>query len=211
MDVSSHAPAQQGAGAGRQVAIDGRDALARTRTRGLGIAVRRPRSTGSAPGVSARPAATDARSTAPARPASVELNALRERSLRRGVNPLIYWPVRALLVPALLIYFRTRRIGREHLPRRGPLLFASNHRSFLDPFIIGTLLRRPLRFPRPERSSPALAAAVTERIWACVSLQWEWLGGVPAQSRPVQQRSDSSARRRRAHQKQDQRGEARAA
>jgi 1-acyl-sn-glycerol-3-phosphate acyltransferase len=38
----------------------------------------------------------------------------------------------------------------------------------------------PLRYPTVERCSPALAAAVTERIWACVSLQWEWLGGAKA-------------------------------
>ncbi len=40
---------------------------------------------------------------------------------------------------------------------------------------------RPLRFPLVERSSPSLASAVTERIWACVSLQWDWLGTVEAQ------------------------------
>src|SRR5437763_1851293 len=38
---------------------------------------------------------------------------------------------------------------------------------------------RPLRFTRVERPSPALARAVTERIWPCVMLQWEWLGGLP--------------------------------
>jgi glycerol-3-phosphate dehydrogenase (NAD(P)+) len=38
---------------------------------------------------------------------------------------------------------------------------------------------RPLRFPRVENPSPALAGAVTERIWPCVLLQWEWLGGLP--------------------------------
>ena len=36
-----------------------------------------------------------------------------------------------------------------------------------------------MRFPRVERPSPALAGAVTERIWPCVMLQWEWLGGLP--------------------------------
>src|SRR5205823_4038481 len=30
-----------------------------------------------------------------------------------------------------------------------------------------------------ERVSPALAIAVTDRIWPCVMLQWEWLGGLP--------------------------------
>jgi glycerol-3-phosphate dehydrogenase (NAD(P)+) len=38
---------------------------------------------------------------------------------------------------------------------------------------------RALRFPQVEKPSPALATAVTERIWPCVMLQWEWLGGLP--------------------------------
>ncbi len=75
-----------------------------------------------------------------------DLDAFRDRSLNRGVNPLIYWTLRALLVPAFLIYLRMQRIGREHLPKDGPLLLASNHRSFLDPFVIGTLVRRPVYY-----------------------------------------------------------------
>jgi glycerol-3-phosphate dehydrogenase (NAD(P)+) len=224
----------------------------------------------------------------PAEHASVDLNSYRQRSLRKGVNPLFYWFIRALFVPFFLVYLRMQRVGREHLPRSGPLLLAANHRSFLDPFVIGTLVRRPvyymakrelfekrwqawalnalgafpvdrgagdgdamatareilargdcvvvfpegtrmrrgplgeprrgigrlaletgapvapvavigsdqvrrgwrirprkvrlrvgppLRYPTVESCSPALAAAVTERIWACVSLQWDWLGG----------------------------------
>jgi 1-acyl-sn-glycerol-3-phosphate acyltransferase len=38
---------------------------------------------------------------------------------------------------------------------------------------------RPLRFPRVEHASPRLARAVADRIWPCVMLQWEWLGGLP--------------------------------
>jgi glycerol-3-phosphate dehydrogenase (NAD(P)+) len=37
----------------------------------------------------------------------------------------------------------------------------------------------PLTFPRVEKPSPFLAGEVTERIWPCVGLQWEWLGGLP--------------------------------
>src|SRR5271154_7012286 len=74
------------------------------------------------------------------------LSGFHERSLTRGVNPVLYWTVRAILVPFFLIYFRMQRIGMEHLPRRGPLLLASNHRSFLDPFVIGTLARRPVYY-----------------------------------------------------------------
>ena len=134
MDISSQAPPREGVGAGAQVARDGLKTRVRARARGARRA-----------GLASRSGAPS-RSAAPAHPASPQLNAFRERTARRGVNPFVYWPVRALLVPALLIYFRTRRIGREHLPRGGPLLFASNHRSFLDPFIIGTLLRRPVYY-----------------------------------------------------------------
>ena len=37
----------------------------------------------------------------------------------------------------------------------------------------------PLTFPRVEHASPQVAAAVTDRIWPNVMLQWEWLGGLP--------------------------------
>src|SRR5215212_11874950 len=36
---------------------------------------------------------------------------------------------------------------------------------------------RALHFPTVEQPSPQLAGAVTDRIWPCVELQWEWLGG----------------------------------
>ncbi|HEY1520059.1 MAG TPA: 1-acyl-sn-glycerol-3-phosphate acyltransferase, partial [Solirubrobacteraceae bacterium] len=217
---------------------------------------------------------------------------LHERTRAKGVNPLVLWLVRAILQPFFHIYFRMVRIGREHIPAEGPVILASNHRSFLDPFIIGTMVRRPvyyvaktelfefhpivtwmlsalgafpvqrgtgdeamietakeilergeivlmfpegtrtrpgslglprrgvgrlaletgapvvpiaiigtedvrkgwrirprkvrlragpaLRFPKVEQASPSLAGAVTDRIWPCVMLQWEWLGGLPA-------------------------------
>ena len=220
----------------------------------------------------------------------MELSRFHARARRRGVNPLVYWPARAVLQPWFHLYFRLRRLGREHVPEHGPVIFAANHRSFIDPFLIGTLVRRPiyyvakkelfrrrwqawilnalgafpvdrgasdeemiatarsildrgdcvvifpegtrvrpgslgrpkrgvgrlaletgvpvvpvavigteairrrwrirphqvrircgrpLTFPRVERPSPALAGAVTDRIWPCVMLQWEWLGGLP--------------------------------
>jgi glycerol-3-phosphate dehydrogenase (NAD(P)+) len=235
--------------------------------------------------------------------APLDLGGFRERSLQRGVNPVLYWTVRAILVPFFLVYLRLHRVGREHLPRSGPLLLASNHRSFLDPFVIGTLVRRPvyymakrelfekrwqawvlnslgafpvdrgagdgdamdtareilrrgdcvvvfpegtrvrpgplgdprrgvgrlaletgapvapvavigsdavrrgwrirprrvrirvgrpLRFPTVESCSPTLAGAVTERIWACVRLQWEWLGGARAVERSPVERAPTS-------------------
>ncbi len=215
---------------------------------------------------------------------------LHRRTRERGANPFVYWLTRALMQPFFHIYFRLSRIGREHIPAEGPVIVAANHRSFLDPFVIATMARRPmyyvakrelfknrlqawilnalgafpvdrgagdgemietakailargdivlifpegtrirpgslgkpkrgvgrlalesgapvvpvavigteavrrgwrirphkvriragraLRFPQVEDGSPALATAVTDRIWPCVMLQWEWLGGVP--------------------------------
>src|ERR1035438_8266844 len=89
---------------------------------------------------------------------SADLASFRERSLNRGVNPILYWTLRAIFIPFFLIYFRMQRIGREHLPRRGPLILASNHRSFLDPFVIGTLVRRPVSGTKPLRFWAALIA-----------------------------------------------------
>ncbi len=216
---------------------------------------------------------------------------LLDRTGTKGVNPVLFRIVRLLFVPFFLVYFRLGRVGREHVPAEGPVIFAANHRSFLDPFVIsaiqkrplyfvakrelfeksklqrwflnalgafpidrgsgddasmavarkilergdgvmifpeGTRVRpgplghtrsgvgrlaletgapvvpiavfgtddvrrglrvyprritiragRPLTFPRVENPSRALSAAVAERIWPCVELQWEWLGGTP--------------------------------
>jgi 1-acyl-sn-glycerol-3-phosphate acyltransferase len=225
-----------------------------------------------------------------------DLDELRARTLARGVNPLLYALVRMILLPFFLVYFRLRRLGSEHLPSSGPLLLAANHRSFLDPFVIGSLTRRPvyymakrelferrwqawllgslgafpvdrgagdagaietarailargdcvvvfpegtrvrsgplgqprrgvgrlvletgarvvpvavigtedvrrgwrvrprrvrvrcgapLMFPSLGQPSPAQALGVTERVWTCVNLQWEWLGGARAARRTL--------------------------
>jgi glycerol-3-phosphate dehydrogenase (NAD(P)+) len=72
--------------------------------------------------------------------------ALHHRARTSGVNPVLYRLVRAVLVPFFRIYFRMERHGVEHVPTDGPLLLAANHRSFLDPFIIGAALRRPVYY-----------------------------------------------------------------
>ena len=68
------------------------------------------------------------------------------RARRRGVIRPVYWLARGILQPAMRIWFRLERRGRENLPRKGPVILAANHRSFLDPFAVGVCMRRPVYF-----------------------------------------------------------------
>ena len=42
--------------------------------------------------------------------------------------------------------YRVRVTGEDHIPDDGPVIIASNHVSFVDPLIIGGVVRRPVRF-----------------------------------------------------------------
>ena len=72
--------------------------------------------------------------------------ALHSRTRQDGVNPVVYWLSRSVLQPFFHCYFRMSRVGREHIPRSGPVIIAANHRSFLDPFVIGCMTRRPIYY-----------------------------------------------------------------
>jgi 1-acyl-sn-glycerol-3-phosphate acyltransferase len=76
----------------------------------------------------------------------MDLDRAHQIARDRGPIPIVYWIVRAILQPFFRVYFRLSRVGREHVPLEGPVLFAANHRSFSDPFMIGLCLRRPLHF-----------------------------------------------------------------
>jgi 1-acyl-sn-glycerol-3-phosphate acyltransferase len=47
---------------------------------------------------------------------------------------------------AFTAYFNIRVFGRENVPLTGPVLFVSNHQSFLDPVLCGLGLHRELDF-----------------------------------------------------------------
>lgn len=46
----------------------------------------------------------------------------------------------------LRLVFRVSLSGREHIPRSGPAIIASNHRSLIDPFVIGAMSHRPVHY-----------------------------------------------------------------
>ena len=76
------------------------------------------------------------------------LRRYHEHARRHGVNWPMYLVARVLMIPFFLVYFRYARNGREHGRVKGGLIVASNHRSFLDPFVIGGTLpwRRPMNY-----------------------------------------------------------------
>jgi 1-acyl-sn-glycerol-3-phosphate acyltransferase len=55
---------------------------------------------------------------------------------------LAYWLLKIVLTPVLHILYRVRIEGRHHVPRRGPVILASNHQSFIDSIFL------PLAVPR---------------------------------------------------------------
>ena len=78
--------------------------------------------------------------------AASDLLRYHERARKKGVNKAIFWMTRALLGLAIQFYFSLERTGRKNIPKKGPVILAANHRSFLDPFIVGCCVRRPVYF-----------------------------------------------------------------
>jgi 1-acyl-sn-glycerol-3-phosphate acyltransferase len=58
----------------------------------------------------------------------------------------LYWIVKALLTPIVRICVRVKVEGREHLPKKGAVIIAANHRSFLDSIFIPMIVRRRVTF-----------------------------------------------------------------
>lgn len=44
------------------------------------------------------------------------------------------------------IFFRIQVTGQENVPQDGGVILASNHQSYLDPMLVGAVLKRPLHF-----------------------------------------------------------------
>jgi 1-acyl-sn-glycerol-3-phosphate acyltransferase len=55
---------------------------------------------------------------------------------------LFYRFARRLTWLLLMVFFRLKVTGREHIPAQGPLMAVANHESFLDPFVVGVVLMK---------------------------------------------------------------------
>jgi 1-acyl-sn-glycerol-3-phosphate acyltransferase len=64
----------------------------------------------------------------------------------RGGVGWTYTFVRILVSLPTLLIWRVRAIGRENVPKDGPLILAPNHFSQMDHFFVGLYLRRKIRF-----------------------------------------------------------------
>src|SRR3954447_24877703 len=78
--------------------------------------------------------------------AATDLSRYHERTREKGVGKVVFWTTRAVLGLAIQVYFSLERTGRKNIPKKGPVILAANHRSFLDPFLIGCCMRRPVYF-----------------------------------------------------------------
>ncbi len=58
----------------------------------------------------------------------------------------MYWILKAVLTPIVRLLVRVRVEGREHVPKRGAVIIASNHRSFLDSIFIPMVVHRRVTF-----------------------------------------------------------------
>jgi 1-acyl-sn-glycerol-3-phosphate acyltransferase len=64
---------------------------------------------------------------------------------RSGPAGWTYDVVRLVVVPYMLLMFRSRGLGTENVPN-GPVILAPNHGSFMDHFFTGAFIRRRVRF-----------------------------------------------------------------
>src|ERR1019366_10430627 len=87
-------------------------------------------------------------SDSPARvePALEEIDRAHRRARESGVSSSLYAVVRGFLAPLLRLWFRVRVSGVEHIPTEGPAIIAPNHKSFLDAFFVGIVVRRQVRY-----------------------------------------------------------------
>ena len=72
---------------------------------------------------------------------------LNVRNGKRRFVALTYWPIaRAMRLFTYLYFPRLRITGAEHVPRRGAVIFVSNHLDYLDPVLLLAVIPRRATF-----------------------------------------------------------------
>jgi 1-acyl-sn-glycerol-3-phosphate acyltransferase len=59
---------------------------------------------------------------------------------------MAYWALKIILTPILRLLFRVKVEGRQNVPRKGPVILASNHQSFIDSIFLPLSVRRRVTF-----------------------------------------------------------------
>ncbi len=59
---------------------------------------------------------------------------------------MAYWVLKTILTPVLRVICRVRCEGTSHVPRKGPVILASNHQSFIDSVFLPLVVRRRVTF-----------------------------------------------------------------
>jgi CMP/dCMP kinase len=68
------------------------------------------------------------------------------RMVRGPLDTALYRFAYSFIPPLWRLIFRMKIQGRENIPLTGPVLVASNHRSNLDPFFVGSAFPRQIHF-----------------------------------------------------------------
>ena len=63
---------------------------------------------------------------------------------------MAYWILKVVFTPFMHIAFRVRAKGTKNVPRRGPVILASNHQSFIDSIFMSLVVHRRLTFVAKE-------------------------------------------------------------
>lgn len=59
---------------------------------------------------------------------------------------MLYWTLKIMLGPVLRVLFRPKIVGKQHFPRSGAAILASNHVSFSDSFFLPLVAPRRITF-----------------------------------------------------------------
>jgi len=73
---------------------------------------------------------------------------MSRRASSEKARPSWFWPLAAIVIPAVGWFAKIEIRGGEHLPRSGPYVLAPNHYSEFDPLIIAVATWRLGRAPR---------------------------------------------------------------